>query len=144
MISSINGRFRLGETQTPRQTAPVQALRSTRFVEVVAHRRKYPTISADDLTHASVPRLAPALVDVRRRGHSGFDDRLIVGAIHHDPNTRDDGSNSPGRSAVVVYCSDGCDVSRGATRAAKCRYRGRPSRRALLAGETGASRHGGS
>jgi rhodanese-related sulfurtransferase len=77
-----------------------------------------PTISANDLYTRLGTASAPALVDVRRRDHSGFDDRLIVGAVHHDAEHTQQWFNSlPADRPVVVYCSDGCDVSRGATRA---------------------------
>lgn len=77
-----------------------------------------PTISADDLYTRLGTASAPALVDVRRRDHSGFDDRLIVGAIHHDAEHTQQWFNSlPADRLVVVYCADGCDLSRSAARA---------------------------
>ena len=77
-----------------------------------------PTISVDDLYTRLGTASAPTLVDVCRWDHSGFDDRLIVGAIHHDAEHTQQWFNSlPADRPVVVYCSDGCDVSPSAAHA---------------------------
>jgi len=64
--------------------------------------------------------LAPVLVDVRRPDAFDADDRLIVGAFRRSPENISDWCNDlPRDRQVIVYCSQGREVSQGVTAALK-------------------------
>src|SRR5262249_46373193 len=72
------------------------------------------SVSAAELYAHLGTASAPMLVDVRRQDAFDADERLIIGAIHHDPEEVDRWSRElPVGHTVVAYCSHGGEVSQG-------------------------------
>jgi rhodanese-related sulfurtransferase len=78
------------------------------------------SISAQDLYRSIGTAVAPVVIDVRRSAAFAADNRMIVGAIHRNPEEVQDWRRglSPGR-AVVAYCVHGHEASQGAASALK-------------------------
>src|SRR6516165_7968623 len=101
--------------QTPRQTAAVQVLRSTRFVEEIAHARTGPH-NFNKRTLRSAWHCSGAGC-CRRSHRDAFDadDRLIVGAVRYDSDANTEWSkNLPAGRPVILYCAHGAEVSQTA------------------------------
>jgi len=73
------------------------------------------SISPRDLYSRLGTAAAPSVIDVRRPGDFSGADRLMVGAIHRDPEPMDLWRKDlPSGPSMVVYCAHGHAISQGA------------------------------